>query len=81
VIVTGPPSALGEWRAHLDSAFAPTTMSLFIPAGTPGLPPVLEKPAADAAQAWVCEGLACLPPFGSPSQLRAALELPKMPPS
>src|SRR6185436_3040580 len=46
VIVSGPASALGEWREHLDPAFAPATVSLFIPAGTPRLPPVLEKPAA-----------------------------------
>jgi uncharacterized protein len=81
VIVGGPPSALAEWREHLDCAFAPATMSLFIPAGTPRLPAVLDKPAAATAQAWVCEGMTCLPPIGSPSQLRGALELPKMPPS
>ena len=81
VIVAGPASALAEWRGLLDPSFAPATMALFIPAGTPGLPAVLDKPSGEGAQAWVCEGMTCLPPIGSPSQLRGALELPKMPPS
>ena len=81
VIVSGPASTLPEWRHLLDPAFAPTTMALFIPGGTSPLPAVLDKPAAAEAQAWVCEGLTCLPPIASPSQLRGALELPKMPPS
>jgi len=54
-------------------------MVLYIRPATGGLPPVLAKPAADAVNAWVCEGVTCLPALGSPEQLRETLDLPKMP--
>ena len=79
VIVTGARDAFGPWRRLLDAAYLPDTLALFIPAGTAGLPPVLAKPAGDAVNAWVCEGVTCLPPVGSPEQLRESLELPRIP--
>jgi uncharacterized protein YyaL (SSP411 family) len=81
LIVMGAREAFGPWRALLDAAYLPTTTTLFIPAGTPGLPPPLAKPASDAVNAWLCQGVTCLPPIGSPEQLRAALELPRIAPS
>jgi uncharacterized protein YyaL (SSP411 family) len=80
VIVNGPREALEPWRALLDTAYLPSTLALFIPSGTTGLPPVLDKPAADKVNAWVCEGVTCLAPIDSPEKLREALDLPKMPP-
>ncbi|HET7731548.1 MAG TPA: thioredoxin domain-containing protein [Usitatibacter sp.] len=77
-IVQGERAALGEWRELLDSAYLPATLALFIPAGTAGLPPPLAKPAGDAVNAWVCEGVTCLPPIGSREELRAALKLPRI---
>jgi hypothetical protein len=79
LIVTGPREAFGPWRKLLDTAYLPTTLTLFIPAATAGLPPVLAKPAGDSVNAWLCEGVTCLPPVDSPGKLRDALELPKMP--
>ena len=79
IIVSGAADSLAAWRELIDGSYLPTTMTLYIPAGTQGLPPVLAKPASDAAQAWVCEGTTCLPPLASPAELRGALELPKMP--
>ena len=35
----------------------------------------------DGANAWVYEGVTCLPPLATPAQLRETLELPKMPDS
>jgi hypothetical protein len=81
VIMCGATSALDSWRDVLDPAFAPGTLALYIPVGTTGLPPVLAKPASDEVNAWVCEGVTCLPPIVSREQLRGTLELSKMPPS
>jgi len=81
VIMCGATSALDPWRDVLDPAFAPGTLALYIPVGTTGLPPVLAKPASDEVNAWVCEGVTCLPPIVSREQLRGTLELSKMPPS
>jgi len=81
VIVMGARDAFAPWRRMLDEAFAPNTLSLFIPAGTVGLPPVLAKPASDTVNAWVCEGVTCLQPVDSPEKLRETLGLPRMPPA
>ena len=77
--MSGASTGFEPWRELLDGTFAPSTLTLFIPAGTRGVPPVLAKPAGDAVNAWVCEGVTCLPPVAVPSELRATLELPKMP--
>jgi len=78
VVVTGPREAFGPWRELLDAAYLPTTIVLFIPSATAGLPAALAKPPATAVNAWVCEGAACLPPIDAPDRLRDALALPKM---
>jgi len=78
VIVMGARDAFPPWRALLDQAHLPTTIALHIPAGTTGLPPVLAKPATDVVNAWVCEGVTCLPPVAAPEELRETLELPRI---
>jgi uncharacterized protein YyaL (SSP411 family) len=80
-IVMGARAGLAPWRKLLDTAYLPTTLALCIPAGTTGLPPALAKPGTDAVNAWVCEGVTCLAPVDSPEKLRAALELPTIPPA
>ena len=79
LILRGAPERLEPWHELLDSAYLPTTMVLYIPAGARGVPPVLAKPVADEVAAWLCEGVTCLAPIGSVEELRAKLELPTMP--
>jgi uncharacterized protein YyaL (SSP411 family) len=81
VIVSGARDGFTAWRRLLDEAYLPTTLCLFIPAGTAELPPVLDKPASDGVNAWVCEGVTCLPPVGTLDELRDSLRLPKIPPA
>ena len=78
IILTGPAAGLGPWHGKLDRMYLPTTMVLAIPSGTQGLPPVLSKPGSDQVNAWVCEGVTCLPPEPSWDRLQAALESPKI---
>ena len=78
VLVTGPGKDFAPWRRLLDAAYLPATMTLFLPAGTPGLPPPLAKPAGGAVNAWVCEGVTCLAPVGDAGELRERLELPRI---
>ena len=80
VIVTGERSALRPWAELLDAAYLPTTMTLVIPAGVSPLPPPLSKPSGGAVNAWICEGVTCLPPISSTEQLREALKLTKIAP-
>jgi uncharacterized protein YyaL (SSP411 family) len=78
VIVLGARVDFPPWRGVLDPAYLPTTIVLFIPAASEPLPPPLRKPPAERVNAWVCEGVTCLPPIDSPDKLRTTLELPRM---
>ena len=77
VIVRGAGDGFAPWREVLDTAYLPTTMALFIPSEAAGLPQVLAKPPTEAVNAWVCEGVTCLPPLNSPEILRQTLGLPQ----
>jgi hypothetical protein len=71
-IVRGAPAALREWSDAMAREYLPRTLVLAIPAGASGLPPVLDKPASQDVQAWLCRGATCLPPIGSVEALRKA---------
>ncbi|HEY4637995.1 MAG TPA: hypothetical protein VIH23_06995, partial [Burkholderiales bacterium] len=72
VIVRGAGAALREWSDAMAREYLPRTLVLAIPAGASGLPPVLDKPASQDVQAWLCCGATCLPPIGSVEALRKA---------
>ncbi|HUP29744.1 MAG TPA: thioredoxin domain-containing protein [Usitatibacter sp.] len=76
VILRGETPAMAPWHRLLDAAYLPTRITLFVPRDTHPLPPPLDKPVGDTVNAWVCEGVTCLPPIASPEELREALELP-----
>ena len=76
VIVRGAKDAFGAWHELLDRAYMPATLVLYIPDDASPLPPPLAKPAAGKVNAWVCEGVTCLPPIASPEELKKALDLP-----
>ena len=78
VIVNGPAAGFGAWREALRRDYRPDTMVLFVPGTAAGLPPPLAKPAGAAVNAWVCEGVTCLPPIAEPGQLRETLKRPKI---
>jgi len=78
LIVMGARDAFGPWHALLDTAYLPATLTLFIPTGTEGLPPPLDKPPKDTVTAWLCEGATCRMPIDDPQTLRDALELPRI---
>jgi uncharacterized protein YyaL (SSP411 family) len=81
VIVRGEAAAMAPWRALLDPAYLPTRLTLFVPAGAGPLPPPLDKPTGATVNAWVCEGVTCLPPIATPEELRKALDLRTIAPS
>ena len=80
VIVTGTAEAVAPWRALLEGEYLPATMALVIPPGAARLPPPLSKPPSAGVNAWVCEGVTCLPPIDSVDRLREALELSRITP-
>jgi uncharacterized protein YyaL (SSP411 family) len=78
LIVRGPRTEFAAWHELLDGAYLPTTITLFIPADTRDVPPVLAKPVGTPVNAWLCEGLTCLPAITALDQLRESLDLPTM---
>ena len=52
--------------------YLPGTMVIALPEGTPGLPPVLDKPLTESVNAWLCRGVTCLPPIDRVEALREA---------
>jgi uncharacterized protein YyaL (SSP411 family) len=74
VIVRGAAVDLAPWRDALRRCHLPQSIALFIPHGAPGLPPALAKPQAAHVNAWVCEGVTCLPPIDALPNLLATLK-------
>ncbi|HEY6862945.1 MAG TPA: thioredoxin domain-containing protein [Burkholderiales bacterium] len=62
VILRGPAGPLVRWRRALAERHLPATLVLALAPDARDLPPVLAKPASDRVNAWVCEGVTCLPP-------------------
>jgi uncharacterized protein len=81
LIVRGPAAGTGPWHELLDAAYLPATLTLYVGDSATGLPEALAKPRSDHAQAWLCKGTECLPPFDDPARLREALSLPTIAPS
>ena len=77
VILRGVGSALADWQRSLAGRFRPDALVVTIPAGVPGLPPALEKPAPPrGVNAWVCRGVTCLPAIDDLAELDRVLSLP-----
>jgi uncharacterized protein YyaL (SSP411 family) len=75
VVLRGPSAQLRQWQEVLGQRYLPATLILAVPEGTAGLSPLLAKPAvADAVNAWVCQGVTCLPPLDRLEMLLEALE-------
>jgi len=76
VVLRGAPEQMHQWRRSLDCAYLPTTVILAVAPETTGLPPLLAKPlVSDAVNAWVCQGVTCLPPV---DKLETLLEVLKI---
>jgi uncharacterized protein len=73
VILTGAASEIAPWQRRIVSQWRPTTISLAIAAGTPKLPVALTRPALPGVNAYVCEGVTCLPAIGNLDELTKQL--------
>ncbi|MDD2669595.1 thioredoxin domain-containing protein [Zoogloea sp.] len=80
LVLRGSVEALPEWQRQVLGAYRPGLLSLGLPPGLRGLPPVLDKPAGDAVNAWLCSGVNCLRPFATWPALAAELMIIGKPP-
>ena len=77
-VVRGEAQALPAWRDALARRYRPDMLALAVPAGASGLSPVLDKPAsAGAVNAYLCEGVTCLPPVSDVPAFEALLGAPR----
>ena len=67
---------VAAWQRELAARYLPQTMVLAIPAGIGELPPLLDKPPGGKVNAWVCQGVKCLPPITELAELVAVLTEP-----
>jgi len=75
VVLRGERGSVAEWSRALARRYRPATLAIAVPAGVAGLPPVLDKaaPARAGVNAWVCQGVSCLPAIGELAALEATL--------
>jgi uncharacterized protein YyaL (SSP411 family) len=73
-ILRGPPANLAGWQMELNSRFRRGTLVLALDAALKDLPPVLDKPANDGVNAYVCEGVTCLEPVDNLAALYSLLD-------
>jgi len=70
VILRGPERPVMSWQQELASEFKPATMTLALPNELGKLPGRLDKPSSPAVNAWVCQGVTCLPAIDDIGALR-----------
>ena len=76
VILRGQMQALTEWKTALQCG-SPYTLVFALPSELVGLPSSLNKPAAmdNAVNAWVCQGVKCLPEISNLRELLRVCEI------
>lgn len=76
VILVGERDQLAHWQVALNGQYLPTTITLTIPSGTPGVPLALTRPATSHVNAYLCQGVTCLAPISDIKPLLATLNPP-----
>jgi uncharacterized protein YyaL (SSP411 family) len=63
VVLRGPAGELQQWQNALSQRYLPATLILAVSGEAAGLSPLLAKPVMPGAvNAWLCQGVTCLPP-------------------
>jgi uncharacterized protein YyaL (SSP411 family) len=73
LILRGDARAIAEWSRALAREFLPAAVTVAIPDGLQGLPPVLDKPRRpEPVNGWLCRGVTCLEPIADLQRLKQA---------
>ena len=71
IVLRGPSVEVRDWQRQLAHRYLPDTLILPLGNDLTGLPDALDKPATATVNAWVCQGVSCLPSVASwPELLR-----------
>ena len=73
-VLRGPRDALRAWQQTLARKYLPDAMMFALDSTQFDLPGVLNKPAGDTVNAYLCRGVTCLAPIADVEALAANLE-------
>jgi hypothetical protein len=62
LVLRGPAKEVAAWHRHLATRFLPATLILGVANGAGPLPAALAGADSDFVNAWLCDGVTCLPP-------------------
>jgi uncharacterized protein YyaL (SSP411 family) len=74
VILRGEAAAVERWRDALARRYRPGTLVLALDREITGLPGVLDKPAGEGVNAYLCEGVSCRAPESELAALEKVLD-------
>ena len=63
VVLRGSATDIAPWWESLRQQYRPGVMSFYLPDSLKKLPPTLNHPVGNTVNAWVCQGVECLPPI------------------
>jgi uncharacterized protein YyaL (SSP411 family) len=69
LILRGPAGEVAEWQQALARAYLPRTVVLGLPNDIEDLPTPMAKPHSDSVNAWLCQGVKCLPAMSDQSEV------------
>jgi uncharacterized protein YyaL (SSP411 family) len=73
-VLRGPSEDLRAWQRTLSRMYLPDAMTFALDPTQSGLPGVLNKPAGNTVNAYLCRGVSCLAPITDIDALAAQLE-------
>jgi uncharacterized protein YyaL (SSP411 family) len=73
-VLRGPRDALRTWQQMLSRRHLPDAMLFALDSTQSDLPGVLNKPAGETVNAYLCRGVTCLAPIADVEALLASLE-------
>ena len=76
LVLAGPAEGTRDWQARLSRCYLPDLLTLSPGPAADGLPPPLIRPAGEQVNAYLCQGVTCLPALSDWPQLQAALNPP-----
>lgn len=73
LIVRGDAELMRAWRREIEACFSPHSLCFFLGCELEGLPESLDKICSPDVNAWICQGVSCLPKVSDLNQVLGAL--------
>ena len=74
IVLTGPVETQRQWQADLAQTYGARQLVVALSPEAKNLPPAIAKPQHERVNAWVCQGVSCLPPIDTREALLAVLQ-------